>query len=298
MKLIVRCQRANHRLVLSSRTVTIRFKLKDATTHARERSALTIREPAVAGTFYPADEEHLQREVDELLHFAVTKTYHIPKAMIVPHAGYNYSGTIAAEAYRLLLPARHIIKRVTIIGPAHRCQLNGMAIPRVDAFTTPLGEVPIDHETMSRVSKLPNMKLSDKPHQSEHCLEVQLPFLQTTLDDFEILPIIVGDCDSDVVARVIDTVWDDDSLLVVSSDLSHYLSHDEAREFDAKTGALILSKSATLTSDKACGCAAINGLLKSKRCQTLTIKIIDLRNSGDIIGKEDEVVGYGAFVLY
>lgn len=260
---------------------------------------MTVRQPAVAGMFYPAVAEQLRLDVRSLLRNSETKPGPVPKAMILPHAGYVYSGAVAAEAYRLLAPARQDIHRVILFGPAHRSYLEGMAVPAADGFATPLGTVPVDQTTIDEISGLPGMSVSDAPHHNEHSLEVQLPFLQNLLEKFTLVPIVVGRCEPAVVAAVIDAVWGGpETLIVISSDLSHYLPYAQAKQVDENTCGQILAKEPTLTGDQACGAAAINGLMDSKHCRHLQVSVVDVRNSGDTFGDKERVVGYGAFILH
>jgi len=265
---------------------------------------MTVREPAVAGTFYPAGAEQLRQEVGSLLHNAESTSGQVakssvPKAIIVPHAGYIYSGSVAATAYRLLIPARQKIQRVVLLGPAHRVYLEGMAVPAADEFATPLGAVPIDRAMIREISGLPGVCVSDAAHQDEHSLEVQLPFLQTVLEEFKLIPIVVGHCDPTLVAGVIDAMWGGpETLLVVSSDLSHFLPYIQAQQADEKTCGQILAGATKLTGDQACGAYAINGLLNSHHGKELQVEVVDLRNSGDTAGDKSKVVGYGTFILH
>lgn len=275
------------------------IKLWSKVESRREGQKMTVRQPAVAGMFYAAGPEALQQDVDRLLSGAGNHTGCVPKAMIVPHAGYVYSGPVAAEAYGLLRPARDRIRRVVLFGPSHRVYLDGMGIPSVDKFATPLGEVPLDRQTLAMVAPLPGVRVSDAAHKDEHSLEVQLPFLQTVLSDFELAPIVVGDCNADLVADVMDAVWGGpETLVLVSSDLSHYLSYGDAKEVDENTCRRILNKETTLSGHEACGAYAVNGLMRSRHSVPLTVQTLDLRNSGDTAGTKDRVVGYGAFVLH
>ena len=260
---------------------------------------MEARQPAVAGMFYAAGARQLQGDVDRLLSQAAPHEGPVPKAMIVPHAGYVYSGPVAAEAYQMLTPAKDRIRRVVVFGPSHRVYLQGMAIPSVDRFATPLGEVALDRQTLDVMARLPGVGVSDVAHREEHSLEVQLPFLQTVLSQFELVPVVVGDCAADQVAAVVDAVWGGpETLILVSSDLSHYLSYGEAREVDENTCRRILNKETTLTGHEACGAYAVNGLLRSRHGQLLDVETVDLRNSGDTAGNKDRVVGYGAFILH
>lgn len=260
---------------------------------------MTSREPAVAGSFYSSDADRLRQDVEQLLGQADLRSFVAPKAMIVPHAGYVYSGPVAAAAYRLLAPLRESIRRVALFGPAHRVYLDGMAIPASDSFRTPLGTVPLDVTAIQQISELPRVCVSEIAHAQEHSLEVQLPFLQMTLEAFRLIPIVVGRCPSDQVAGVIDALWGGpETLIVVSSDLSHYLSYDDARRVDRSTGKRIRDKSSTLTGEEACGAHAVNGLMRAQNCKDLDVETIDLRNSGDTAGDRSRVVGYGAFILH
>ncbi len=232
---------------------------------APQDNLMIVREPAVAGTFYPAGAEQLRRNVISVLGNSGIKPGPVPKAIIVPHAGYVYSGSVAAAGYRLLAPARQDIRRVVLLGPAHRVYLEGMAVPSTDGFATPLGTVPIDQTMIQEISGLPGVCISDAAHKDEHSLEVQLPFLQTVLEKFTLAPVVVGHCDPALVAKVIDAVWGGpETLIVISSDLSHFLSYDQAKQVDNNTCKQILARVATLTGDEACGAHAINGLLYSK----------------------------------
>lgn len=260
---------------------------------------MIVREPAVAGMFYSAGAAELRRDIAALLRGASDATGPVPKAMIVPHAGYVYSGPVAAEAYRLLAPARDGIRRVVLFGPAHRVHLEGMAVPATDGFATPLGTVPLDRRTIEEISGLPGVCVSDAAHEAEHSLEVQLPFLQTVLRDFELVPIVVGRCAPDLVGNVLDAAWGGkETLIVISSDLSHYLPYDEATQVDANTCKQILGKATTLTGNEACGAHAVNGLMQARHAKQLDVAAVDLRNSGDTAGSKDRVVGYGAFILH
>lgn len=260
---------------------------------------MTSREPAVAGSFYSSDAEQLRQEVERLLSQADLRSTIIPKVMIVPHAGYVYSGPVAASAYRLLQPVRKSIHRVALFGPAHRVYLDGLAIPASESFVTPLGPIPVDLAGVQQIGELPDVSVSDVAHAQEHSLEVQLPFLQMTLDAFRLIPVVVGRCASDRVARVIDTVWGGpETLIVISSDLSHYLPYKDARRVDAATDKRIRQKAATLTGEEACGAYAVNGLMRAQHCKDMIVEKIDLRNSGDTAGDKSRVVGYGAYILH
>jgi MEMO1 family protein len=257
-----------------------------------------IRPPAVAGLFYPGEPAELRDSVSKYLAQAPASVAAPPKALIVPHAGYIYSGGIAAAGYSQLAHRRSQIRRVVLIGPSHRVYLQGMAVPIADAFQTPLGVVPIDRELKGRVLAHPEVVKADEPHANEHCLEVQLPFLQMLLDDFTLLPVALGDVPPAAVANLLAEVWGgEETLVLVSSDLSHYLPYDAARKLDAVTIDAILRQDTHLTGEQACGCIGINGLSYLARHRGLSIAEIAHCNSGDTAGDRYRVVGYGAFRL-
>jgi len=257
----------------------------------------SIREPAVAGTFYPADAASLGRTVDQYLDAAESQpASSVPKAIIAPHAGYVYSGETAGTVYRQLLGAKNQIQRVVLLGPSHRVAFRGMAVPSATAFRTPLGDIPVDAAGIQAIVGLPQVGFLDQAHSQEHSLEVHLPFLQRALGEFELIPIVVGDATKEDVARVLDTLWGgSETLIVISSDLSHYESYERATELDAKTTQKIVSLNPTLVGGEACGCRPINGLLHYLKLHDLKIETVDLRNSGDTAGTRDRVVGYGAW---
>ncbi|MFN3593739.1 MAG: AmmeMemoRadiSam system protein B [Thiobacillaceae bacterium] len=258
---------------------------------------LTIRRAAVAGMFYPGDRVHLARDVRRLIDAAYPKPLR-PKALIVPHAGYVYSGPVAASAYALLKDRRDEIRRVVLLGPVHRVWVQGLALPAVDAFETPLGRVPLDEAAMAKLLDLPQVEVNEAAHAWEHSLEVHLPFLQTVLDEFSLVPLAVGGASAEEVAEVLELVWGgDETLIVVSSDLSHYLPYEEARRIDASTARAILDLRTDLVGEQACGAHPVNGLLLAARRHRLRPHLLDLRNSGDTAGDRSRVVGYGAFAL-
>jgi AmmeMemoRadiSam system protein B len=258
-----------------------------------------VRPPAVAGLFYPANPSELRHTISEYLAQAPMAAGPVPKALIVPHAGYIYSGVIAGAAYSQVAHQRRRIRRVVLIGPSHRVYLRGMAVPGADAFRTPLGMVAIDRELKARVLTHEQVIESDAPHGDEHSLEVQLPFLQLMFEDFTLLPIALGSASPPSVADVLAEVWGDEGTLVlVSSDLSHYLPYDEARTVDAETTAAILRNDPTLTGEQACGCIGINGLSFLAARRNARVTEIARCNSGDTAGDRSRVVGYGAFALY
>lgn len=263
----------------------------------------STRLPAVAGTFYPGQAEELAREVASMLADAEdmkTGKLPVPKAIIAPHAGYIYSGPVAASVYACLKPLRSRIRRVVLLGPVHRVPVRGLALPGagVESFATPLGTISIDRAAAQSIAHLPQVVESAPAHALEHSLEVHLPFLQTVLDDFMLLPLAVGDASPEQVAEVLELLWGgDETLIVVSSDLSHYLPHAAARATDTQTVQAILDRRTDLNHHQACGATPLNGLLLAAQRHGLTPKLLDLRNSGDTAGDKNRVVGYAAFAL-
>lgn len=256
------------------------------------------RQPAVAGTFYPANPQQLHRQLQQYLMDA-DAGYKVPKAIIVPHAGYIYSGQIAATAYARLKPAHQLITRVVLIGPSHHAAFRGLAVSRARVFTTPLGQIPIDQQSIQAVLKLPFVEIIEQAHAYEHSLEVQLPFLQEVLDDFNIVPIVAGDASPEQVSEVLEMLWGGpETLIVISSDLSHYHDYATATRLDKATSVAIERlQFEELNYESACGKTGVSGLLKLARDKSLAIKTIDLRNSGDTAGDKQRVVGYGAYVI-
>jgi AmmeMemoRadiSam system protein B len=265
--------------------------------HAISEQEAYIRHPAVAGLFYPGDADELGRMVERFLHEAHTDAP-APKAMIVPHAGYVYSGPIAASAYARLRNREHEITRVVLLGPAHRVGFYGVAASSADYFETPLGRIPLDREAIDRVVGRSEVFVFDQAHQQEHSLEVHLPFLQATLGDFKLIPLVVGSGTGEEVVRVIDDLWGgDETLVVVSSDLSHYHDYKTAHDMDTlTTRAIEALEPAKIRPEQACGRLPIQGLLTALRARKMHCTNIDLRNSGDTAGPRDQVVGYGAYV--
>jgi AmmeMemoRadiSam system protein B len=261
---------------------------------------MDVRPAAVAGTFYPGDARSLAAELKGYLGLARSApSRKAPKALIAPHAGYIYSGPIAASAYALLAPCRGRIRRVVLAGPAHRIHVSGAAVPSARAFDSPLGPVAIDREAVEKLLALPFVEVSDAAHAREHSLEVHIPFLQSVLGDFALVPIVVGDAAPEQMARILEDVWGgDETLVVVSSDLSHYMPYEAARIRDRRTADSIAAFDAHIDPDEACGAMPINGLLTLARKRTMTIELLDLRNSGDTAGDKDHVVGYASFALY
>jgi AmmeMemoRadiSam system protein B len=260
-------------------------------------SQLSMRMPAVAGMFYPGSARVLAAEVAEMLSYAHAGS-EVPKALIVPHAGYVYSGPIAASAYVSLRKSAAVIRRVVLFGPAHRVWVRGLAASSADLFETPLGRVHVDREAIASVADLPQVEINDAAHAEEHSLEVQLPFLQAVLDEFSIVPFVVGGASAAQVAGVMDRLWGGpETLIVVSSDLSHYLPYAEAREIDRATADSILHRHALAHHEQACGATPINGLIEVARRRNLNPTLLDLRNSGDTAGDKSRVVGYAAFTF-
>ncbi len=259
------------------------------------------RPAAVNGSFYPGGRVALTSMVDFLLSEAATSANGglFPKAIIVPHAGYVYSGAVAARAYARLRGYSADIKRVILIGPTHRVPVRGLALPGAERFTTPLGTVDVDQDAVSAISHLPQVVMSDLVHAREHSLEVQIPFLQRVLKEFQILPLAVGDATPSQVSEVIEILWGGaETLIVISSDLSHYLPYEVAQETDSRTVEAILALDDDLISDAdACGSTPVRGLILAARAHRLHPQLLDLRNSGDTAGGRDKVVGYAALVF-
>jgi len=255
------------------------------------------RPPAVAGMFYPADADALLQQVDTMLVQARPAVAIYPKAVIAPHAGYIYSGPVAASAYTLLRDMEYI-RRVVLLGPVHRVPVHGLALPEADSFSTPLGNIPLDKEAMESITQLPQVVWSEAAHAMEHSLEVHLPFLQRVLNEFQLVPLAVGDATPEDVAGVLDMLWgDDETLIVISSDLSHYLPYQQAQQVDRITADNILAKQWPISHEQACGATPINGLLATADRHGLAPHLLDLRNSGDTAGDKQQVVGYGAFAF-
>lgn len=260
---------------------------------------MKTRPTAVAGLFYEKDPARLQLHIDSLMGEVPDEQHPLPRALIVPHAGYVYSGGTAALAYARLRPLRGRIQRVALFGPAHRVYLKGMAVPGVEAFSTPLGDIPLDRSAIDTLSGMPNVSVSDEAHQEEHSLEVQLPFLQKVLEDFTLVPVVVGESDPDCVASVMETLWKDPgTLLVVSTDLSHFHPYEQARRLDTLTCERLLARESTLAGEEACGAQALNGLMRTQWGQALEMELVGMCNSGDTAGDRNRVVGYGAFSLH
>ncbi len=262
-----------------------------------------IRKPAVSGTFYPAQRDVLERQLTLFLSEAGNTPPTgdaLPKAIIGPHAGYVYSGPVAARAYARLAAARGKISRVVLIGPSHHLAFRGLAVDLSDAWETPSGTVQLDTEAIARLRQLPLVGQLDAAHQREHALEVHVPFLQHVLGEFRLVPIVAGDAPPEAVAALFDAVWGGpETLIVVSTDLSHYLDYAACRSLDARTAeAIERFDDSVIGSTEACGQVPTRGLLRVARRRGMAIERLDLRNSGDTAGPRDRVVGYGAWALY
>jgi MEMO1 family protein len=275
---------------------------------------IRVRPAAVAGLFYPDDPVALRSTVEALLAAraaaspgaaaessaapATQPPGRPPKAVIAPHAGYSYSGPIAASAFAPLAAAAPGIRRVVLLGPSHRVPLRGLGLPGVESFATPLGTVPLDLDAAAAAERLPQVAVRPDAHLEEHSLEVELPFLQVLLGSFQLLPLVVGEADGDEVAEVLEQAWEgEDTVVVISSDLSHYLPAEIAERVDRDTAARIMALNGPLTSRQACGAMPINGLLVAARRRGLAPRQLDLRHSGDTSGDRSRVVGYGAWAF-
>ncbi|HEX7249527.1 MAG TPA: AmmeMemoRadiSam system protein B [Burkholderiales bacterium] len=260
----------------------------------------SVRAPAVAGLFYPGDPRALAAEIDDLMgevrHFSPRLGF--PKALIAPHAGYVYSGAVAAHAYDEIAPARGIVKRVVLLGPVHRVPVRGLALPTADFFETPLGRIPLDKALVERAKDLPQVVYSDPAHAMEHSLEVHLPFLQKALGTFSLVPLAVGTASAAEVAEVLERLWGGpETLIVVSTDLSHYHPYEQAKAIDGNTLERIARLATDLDHEEACGATPLNGLLKLARDKNLRVGLLAACNSGDTAGGKRQVVGYSSFAL-
>ncbi|MCU7812786.1 MAG: AmmeMemoRadiSam system protein B [Candidatus Thiodiazotropha sp. (ex Notomyrtea botanica)] len=258
----------------------------------------SVREPAVAGLFYPAEAEVLRHMVEDFLSDAPTVGM-LPKAIIVPHAGYIYSGPVAASVYARLAANNKLIRRVVLLGPSHRVAFKGLAAPDFSQFRTPLGNIPIDRGAIAQLDGMKQVIRLDEAHAEEHSLEVQLPFLQLLLEDFELIPLVVGDASGEAVAEVLERLWGGpETLIVISSDLSHYHDYLTAKQMDQATSEAIASlHPEKLGYEDACGRTPVKGLLLQAKRLGLKAEIVDLRNSGDTAGDKNRVVGYGAYAF-
>ena len=262
---------------------------------------MRVRPPAVAGTFYPGEARELAALVGQLLAAAGRERREptSPKALIAPHAGYVYSGSVAASAFSTLAPDAARVRRVVLLGPSHFVPLRGLALPDADALATPLGEVAVDAAAAAALAALPQVAARADAHAREHALEVELPFLQEILDEFTVVPLAVGAASAGEVAEVLAAVWGgEETRIVVSSDLSHYMPYETARRVDRETADAIVRLDYPLAPHQACGAVPISGLLAAAAGRGLRPTLLDLRNSGDTAGPRDRVVGYGAFAFH
>jgi len=259
----------------------------------------SVRLPAVAGRFYADDPQTLQSQLQQAFQMAKQQSAACPKVIVAPHAGYIYSGAVAASAYQLLKNCPQNISRVVVLSPAHRYGFHGIACSDADYFRTPLGDIPVDQESLQQLIAEKHIFLLEQAFDGEHALEVHLPFLQSCLAEFSLIPLIVGQTATEKVARLIDALWGDkDTLIVISSDLSHFHDYQTAGRIDRTTANMIEKLDyALLSSERACGVFPLRGLLQSLQNRQLQIRNIDLRNSGDSAGSKDSVVGYGAFIV-
>ena len=264
-------------------------------------STAIIRPAAVAGAFYPGNAAQLGAEIAELLDGvgSLEPKFCFPKVLIVPHAGYIYSGAVAAHAYDELAAARGIVKRVVLIGPSHYVAGRGLALPECEAFETPLGRIALDAAGIAALADLGQVVRSAPAHAQEHSLEVQLPFLQRMLGDFSLIPIAAGTALTEEVVEVIERLWGGpETLFVISTDLSHYHAYEEARRIDGATLERIAAFAADLNYEEACGATGLNGLLQVAQRKKLSIRLLAACNSGDTAGGKDRVVGYASLALY
>ena len=261
---------------------------------------MKIQFPAVAGMFYPAQPGVLSADIDSMLQEAINTPDYPPKALIAPHAGYIYSGPVAASAYSSLAQVADKIKRAVVLAPSHRVAFSGIAASSADYFRTPLGDIAVDQEAVAQTTQLNHVKVLDEVFNGEHALEVQLPFLQKMLSDFMLVPFVVGDARPREVAELLEQLWGGpETLIVISSDLSHYLSYKSAQKRDMATTEAITTLSPELLDyEDACGRIPVSGLLLAAQHHHLKAENIDLRNSGDTAGSKDRVVGYGAYVFH
>lgn len=266
-----------------------------------------VRPAAVAGTFYPADGLILAGDIKAMLTTAASIASEKaekntesapPKAIVVPHAGYIYSGQTAAKAYTRLAAWHGKIKRIILLGPVHRVPVRGLALPDADTFETPLGEVRLDKLAIASLAGMKQVVINSLVHEQEHSLEVQLPFLQSVLDEFTLVPLAVGEATPAEVAEVLEVLWGGpETVIVVSSDLSHYLPYTMAETVDQSTVHDILNMRALLTHHQACGGTPVNGLISAARKHHLLPTLLDLCNSGDTAGDKKHVVGYASFMF-
>ena len=260
----------------------------------------TLRRPAVAGRFYEVNPSALARTVDNFLEGEAGTNHAPPKALIAPHAGYLYSGAIAGSTFRTLCQTGQPIRTVVLVGPAHYASFEGLALSQAVFWETPLGKVPVDVTGIERARSVPAVRFLEEAHAPEHCLEVELPFLQRALGSFSLVPLLVGEAEAEEVANVLEQLWGGpETVVVISSDLSHYLDYSTAQRLDTATAdAITALEPDQIHPNQACGRLPIQGLLHLARKKNLVAKKLDLRNSGDTAGSRDRVVGYGAFGFY
>jgi MEMO1 family protein len=259
----------------------------------------TIQPAVVAGLFYPAKPAVLRDTIDAYLRDADVWPGARPRALVAPHAGYRYSGAVAGHAYAALRPWADTFERVAVLAPSHRVAFRGIATSGADAFETPLGEVAVDTDTVSRLAVLPGVVRRDDAFAHEHALDVQLPFLQAVLGEFRLVPLIVGDATREQVDGVVEALVDPSTLIVVSSDLSHYHDYAGCQALDQRTSSCIEQLDAgAIGPQDACGAYPLRGLLEVARRHGWQVRTLDLRNSGDTGGDRDRVVGYGAYAFY
>jgi len=259
-----------------------------------------VRPSSAAGLYYPKEADGLRCAVQTLLRSGSQAVPRVPKALVVPHAGYAYSGAVAAAAFRMLEgDAAAAIRHVVLLGPSHRVKMHGLALPSCDFFSTPFGQVRINDTGRRHLRELGLAGIADAPHALEHSLEVQVPFLQSVLQDFDLLPIAVGMAPPTQVGRALEAVWGGpETLIVISSDLSHHHTHVEAEALDQQTALRIVERRSDLSETQACGADSINGLMEVARRRGLEVQLLDRRTSGDTAGDNQRVVGYGSFALY
>ena len=261
---------------------------------------MRVQGPVVAGMFYPGDPAELAQQLDGMLARADGQAEGPPQALIAPHAGYIYSGPVAANAYASLAPVAAEIRRVVVMAPSHRVGFQGVAVSSADVFRTPLGDIPVDRAAVDQLLAMPQVRELDQAFAAEHALEVQLPFLQRTLGDFLLVPLVAGEAAPAAVAEVLAALWEEQgTLVVISSDLSHFHDYATAQLRDRETTAAIEAlREGDVSDDGACGRVPVRGLLREARQRGLHVQTLDLRNSGDTAGARDRVVGHGAYVFY
>jgi AmmeMemoRadiSam system protein B len=260
---------------------------------------MNTRPAAVADMFYTGNGGQLAAQVSDFMEVEQDNRLK-PKALIVPHAGFIYSGATAGHGYALVKKLAGVVKKIVLIGPCHRVWVKGLAIPGCQYFETPLGKVEIDSNSLAALAKFPQVVISNEAHQQEHSIEVQLPFLQSIFPQFQLIPMVIGEITSEALAEVLEFLWGgEETLIVISSDLSHFLDYDAAIAIDAKTSHAIENfDSDSISPEMACGSAGIKALLQVAKTKNLQVKTIQQCNSGDTAGSKDRVVGYGTYAIY